>query len=221
MPYFTQNYCDFFENLDKNNHRDWFLANKKTYEKHVKGAFEGLLHDLLPRLKSLDTDISMSPKEGLFRINRDVRFSKDKTPYNTIMKAGFAKNGRKSSFAGYYLGISSSTIHVGGGAFMLPKEDLNTIRQHILVNADAFKDLISENSFKSHFGTVKGEKIKRIPLEFKDTFEKVPEVANKQFYYMAEIPVASILFDDSLIERLIEHFELITPLNKFLKAPLL
>lgn len=220
MPYFSQEYCDFFDGLEENNHRDWFHSNKKVYEKHVKGTFEFLLNDLLPRLKSLDSDINMSPKDGIFRINRDVRFSKDKTPYNTIMKAGFAKNGRKSSFAGYYLGISSSKIHVGGGAFMLPSEDLSKIRHHICNHSDEFQALVSNDSFTSKFGAIQGEKIKRIPAEFKDTFTKIPEVANKQFYYMTEIPVSPTLFADNIIDQLIEHFELITPLNQYLKTPL-
>ena len=131
MNHFKQDFIDFFTQLEANNSKEWFDENRKTYEKAVKKPFKQLIQRLIDHLPELDPQIQMAPKDAIFRINRDIRFSKDKTPYNTIVKAGFARGGRKSSYAGYYLGISATQIHVGGGVYMLDAANLKKIRQHI------------------------------------------------------------------------------------------
>ena len=97
--------------------KEWFHANKKRYENDVKEPFLELLSELLPILHEWDNRILTDEKKAMFRINRDVRFSKDKTPYHTILKAGFSPNGKKSMLPGYYLGISQDSVHVWGRAF--------------------------------------------------------------------------------------------------------
>ena len=217
MAYFTQAYIDFFKNLTNNNNKDWFDENRKIYEKEVKKTFQELVQNILDEIPALDQDIAMAPKDAIFRINRDIRFSKDKTPYNTIMKAGFAKGGRKSSYAGYYLGIDAEHIHVGGGVFGVEKEHLEQIRDHIAANTDEFIKLTTNKTFLTKFGKVMGEQIKRIPPKYQEIHAKTPLIANKQFYYMARLDAGKLLKSDQLLDVLIEHFKLITPLNKFLK----
>lgn len=220
MNYFTDAYVQFFTDLEKNNHKEWFQANKKVYENEVKKPFQQLVADLIVELQNIDPDIKMEPKNAIFRINRDIRFSKDKTPYNTLMKAGFAKGGRKSPYAGYYLGLSAEGLHVGGGMFMLKPDELKPIRQHIANNNDVFLKLINDSKFKNAFGDVKGERIKRIPTDFVEAHEKNPYIANKQFYYMADPTDQKIISSDKLLPEIVKHFQLITPLNQFLKKAL-
>ena len=86
----TENYISFFKGLEENNTREWFHGHKKEYENEVKKPFLNLLDRLIPELMALDSSISPNSKDALFRINRDIRFSKDKTPYHTILKASFA-----------------------------------------------------------------------------------------------------------------------------------
>ena len=85
----TSNYITFFEGLEKNNTKEWFHGHKKEYEHDVKEPFLNLLESLIPELIKLDPTIPQNPKEALFRINKDIRFSKDKTPYHTLLKQGF------------------------------------------------------------------------------------------------------------------------------------
>ncbi len=220
MNYFTDAYVQFFTDLEKNNHKDWFHANKKVYEKEVKEPFNQLVGDLITEIRNLDPDIQMEPKDAIFRINKDIRFSKDKSPYNTMMKAGFAKNGRKSPYAGYYLGLSTNGLHVGGGMFMLKPDELKKVREHIANNTDEFLKLINQKEFKTVFPELKGEQIKRIPTEFQEVHEKTPYIANKQYYYMADLGQQKIISSDKLFPEIVKHFKLITPLNKFFKKAL-
>lgn len=217
MIYFNQAYIDFFKSLHANNNKEWFDENRKIYEKEVKKTFQKLVQDIINEIPSLDQDIAMVSKDAIFRINRDIRFSKDKTPYNTIMKAGFARGGRKSSYAGYYLGIDAEYIHVGGGVFGVEKESLGKIRDHIVSNTEEFIEMSTDKTFLSKFGGVMGEQIKRIPLVYQEAHGKTSLIANKQFYYMTKLDVKELLQSDDLFNTIMEHFRLITPLNQFLK----
>lgn len=220
MAHITKNFFEFFKELEQNNNREWFQENKKRYDGHVRGPFVDLVEVLLAEVEKLDPTIVMNGKDALFRINRDIRFSKDKTPYNTMMKAAFAKDGRKSGNAGYYLGLGIDGLHVGGGMYDLDKERLERVREHIKQNPDEFLALIAEKKFRSSFGTVRGEQNKRIPAELKDIAEKVPMIANKQFYYMAHLKSTRTLVGEKLQDTILQHFQVITPINAFLNQAL-
>ena len=83
MSYFTKETTEFLLNLRENNKREWFHANKKVYEKHVKNPFKEFISELIFRIQEFDTDMGFEAKDAIFRINRDMRFSKDKSPYKT------------------------------------------------------------------------------------------------------------------------------------------
>ena len=158
----NKSYSTFFKELAQNNHKEWFHANKTRYENTVKGPFLNLLETILPRLVSWDQNIFEDAKKALFRINRDIRFSKDKSPYHTIMKAGFSPGGKKSELPGYYLGIDAEHVHVGGGLFMVRPPQLLKVRQLIANDPEILKKLTSSPAFKKTFGQLKGEKAKRL-----------------------------------------------------------
>lgn len=212
----TKAYSAFFKELSKNNHKEWFHANKKSYEKDVKQPFLNVLEALIPSLRQWDDRILTDPKKALFRINRDIRFSKDKSPYNTLMKAGFSPNGKKSIYPGYYLGIDTENVHVGGGLFMVQTAELKKVREHISRNADALIKISSEKDFTDNFGKLKGDKAKRIDKSFLPIAEKTNLIYNKQFFAFAEFPLAPFYGSDSLVEEIISHFKLINPLNQYL-----
>ena len=216
MAQITQDFFGFFRELEEHNSREWFQENKKRYEAVVKEPFTALVERLLQEIEQLDPSISMNAKDALFRINRDVRFSKDKTPYNTMMKAAFARDGRKSGNAGYYLGLGADGLHVGGGIYDLDRERLALVRNHIAANSEQFLDLVGGKDFCAGFGEVKGEKNKRLPSDLQSISEKIPQIANKQFYCMAHITDQRKLVGDSLHAVILEHFRLITPFNAFL-----
>lgn len=103
MKYFTPEYINFFNNLEKNNSKIWFDENRKLYEESVKKPFNSFISELILEILQFDDSIDIHTKNAIFRINRDIRFSKDKTPYNTHKRAALVKGGRKSPYPGYYL----------------------------------------------------------------------------------------------------------------------
>ena len=95
MQYFTQDYLDFFTELHQNDHKEWFHSQKKRYEISVKAPFERFIGDLIDRTQEHDPALQITAKECILRINRDIRFSKDKTPYNLHRRAFVSQGGRK------------------------------------------------------------------------------------------------------------------------------
>ena len=213
---FSKSYSIFFKELSKNNRKEWFHANKKRYENEVKAPFMQLLETLIPKLREWDERILPDPKKAVFRINRDIRFSKDKSPYNTIMKAGFSPDGKKSIFPGYYLGIDSENVHVGGGLFMIRPPELKKVRKHIAENPDGLIKITTNKSFTQNFGKLKGDKAKRLDKSLQPIAEKTDLIYNKQFYAFAEFPLAPFYESTSLSNEVLEHFEQINPLNAYL-----
>mgnify|MGYP001804188096 FL=1 len=131
-------YSTFFKELKQNNHKEWFHANRIRYENDVKIPFLNLLNAVIPKLMEWERKIDGDVKKALFRIHRDIRFAKDKSPYHTIMKAGFSPNGKKSKLPGYYLGIDAESVHVGGDLFGVGTSELRKLRYAIAENPDTF-----------------------------------------------------------------------------------
>ncbi|MEL6917516.1 MAG: DUF2461 domain-containing protein [Bacteroidota bacterium] len=216
----TKAHHTFFRELEENNTKEWFHANKKRYEKEVKAPFLELLTALMPLLTQWDNRIVPDPKKSMFRINRDIRFSKDKSPYHLILKAGFSPNGRKSALPGYYLGIDADHIHVGGGLFMIQGPELYKVRNYISKHTDALLKIVSAKDFTNNFGTLKGEKAKRLDKSLWEVTHKTDLIYNKQFYVMAEFPLEPFFNSTILVEEVIQHFKSVRPLNTYLNAAL-
>ena len=214
----TDAYSIFFKELAQNNNKEWFHTHKKRYETDVKIPFLALLEHLLETLVAWDYRILPDPKKALFRINRDIRFSKDKSPYNTIMKAGFSPFGKKSELPGYYLGIDAEHVHIGGGLFMLRPPELKKVRHYIANHVDEFLTIVEHPDFKSDFGALKGEKAKRLDKSLLTVAEKTDLIYNKQFYAFAEFPIKAFYRSDKLAEEILEHYHKINPLNTFLNG---
>ena len=213
---FTEKYSSFFKELFKNNNKEWFHAHKNCYENDVKAPFIDLVEKLLPTLAEWDDRILHDSKKALFRINRDIRFSKDKSPYNTLMKAGFSPGGKKSELPGYYLGIDANKIHVGGGLFMVRPSELKKVRAHIASNVTTFLNIVDDQSFKDAFGKLKGEKAKRLDKDLVQVAEKTDYIYNKQFYAFADFPLSNFYDSNRLVDTVVHHFGMIRPLNTFL-----
>ncbi len=216
MVNFTDDFVNFFNDLTLNNNKNWFHENKKRYEASIKKPFENFLRDLISEIQKYDTELILEPKDCVARINRDIRFSKDKTPYNLHSTAFISRGGKKDkSFPGIYLRFSAQEVGIMGGCFGPSKEQLNNIRHSISSNLDQFQKLISDKKFVSTFGKVVGEEHKRIPAEFKETYNKEPLIAKKQFYYVATKDV-SILTKNTLLPTIMEHWHVARPINEFL-----
>jgi uncharacterized protein (TIGR02453 family) len=217
MGYFSESFVQFFKNLSENNNTAWFDANRKTYETAVKKPFEAFVQEMISRISAHEPEVTIPAKDAIFRINKDIRFSKDKTPYNTHVAANISRFGRKDkAYPGFYFQLSHTGAQVFGGAYMPEKETLEKIRGLIAGDFDGFNKLINNEAFKSRYGTLKGEAVKRIPEEWKAAYAKQPLIANKQFYYQAELP-APLITDEKLPDRLMEYYTAAKDVNAFLR----
>jgi len=216
MQFFTNQFIDFFTNLEKNNNREWFNLNKDLFNKSVKLPFENFIEVLLNNIKEDDENITLSPKEAIFRIYKDVRFSKDKMPYKTYVSAIISEGGRKDfTTPGIYLELSNNGLNFYGGAHFLEKEQLQNLREFIADNLDQFHSIINNTNFKKHFGNLLGEKNKRIPKEFNEIAKIEPLIANKQFYYLKPLD-SKILTSKNLLPKVMELYFASKQINHFL-----
>ena len=172
---------DFLHKLDKNNNREWFADNKSMYQEAL-AEVEKFVDHLIPNIQKFDPRIgTLTSKQTMFRIYRDIRFSKDKTPYKTYFGSFIAPGGRKSQQAGYYMHLAADSNFLGGGAHRPVGEELKKIRSEILYNVDDYKKIVSGKSFKETFGEVDGEKLKRPPVGFPKDFEDIELLKLKSY----------------------------------------
>lgn len=216
MAHFGPAFGTFFKNLRKNNNKEWFDAHKAQYEKEVKAPFEAFISELIKQAAKLDPAIKSTPKEAIFRIYKDVRFSKDKTPYKDYVSAIIGPGGRKEMAApGYYVQMNDKEIGIYSGAYMPEKEYLHRIRLAIAAQPKAFARLISDKDFKKYFGEIKGEKNKIIPPELKEDAAAQPLIYHKQFYIQGDLD-PKMITSDKLIPEIMKYFKAARPLNQFL-----
>lgn len=217
MTYFDNDFLSFFKDLSANNNKDWFHENKKRYERSVKKPFYGFLADLIQALRDAGEEMDLEPKDCVSRINRDIRFSKDKTPYNLHFTAFLSPKGKKDkSFPGIYLRFSPESTWIMGGAYMPSKDQLGGIREKIAEDISGFRELIGDDEFTKTFGEIQGDVNKRVPKELKELVTQEPLLLNKQFYFMAQLPAETICQPD-LLEQIMHHWEAAKPINSFLR----
>jgi len=217
MTYFNQNFLDFFKELEKNNHKEWFDENRKTYHKEVKEPFAEFVDEMIERIREHEPEVQIKSSDAIFRINKDIRFSKDKTPYKTSVSANISKYGRKNkAYPGFYFELSPQAIRIFGGAYMVETPVLNQLRNHIASDLKAFEKAYTNKAFTEKFGEIQGEQHKRLAKDIQEVAEQEPLIANKQFYYNAELD-ASLILKEELPDRLMEYYLAGRPLNEFLR----
>lgn len=216
MSFFTADYLDFFKELAAHNHKEWFDANRKRYETSVKEPFKAFTQHLIDELAKKEPVFKdLKASECIFRINRDIRFSKDKTPYKTMCSAVISPNGKKSSsIHGIYFELTPEHVRAYGGVYEIDKDDLYALREGIASELGTFQKLINNKAFKEVFGTIHGEKNKKIDNYFQDAATKEPLLFNKQFYFYSTFEAESIL-DPHIDQLLLKCYEVGRPLELF------
>lgn len=217
MAYFSKEFLDFFIELAPNNHKEWFDQNRSRYENFVRDPFKLFVQDVIDEIAKKDSAYKdVEAKDCIFRINRDIRFSKDKTPYKLNVSAFISPEGRKNKAAkGVYFELTPEHVRVYGGVYEPDKETTYSVREGIASNPAAFKKVYSEKSFKSVFGEILGEKNKIIPKEFKEVGEKEPLIYNKHWYFYTQFEPELIITDD-LKKIIIQSYEAGKPVQEFL-----
>jgi uncharacterized protein (TIGR02453 family) len=171
----TKSTFEFLDLLAKNNNRDWFTENKKRFEteNNLAKAFFTEVYIDLEKIDSLE-------KMQVFRIYRDVRFSKDKLPYKNHFSVGFSRT-KPMLRGGMYLHIENEASFVGGGFWAPNNEDLLRIRKEIELDASDLREIISNTTFKKMFGTLEGEELKTAPKNFDKTHPDIDLIRKKQY----------------------------------------
>jgi len=216
MSFFTEDYLHFFIELAGNNHKNWFDENRKRYETSVKKPFYAFTQHLIDKLAKKDAAFAdLQSKDCVFRINRDIRFSKDKTPYKLMCSAVVAPNGKKSKAVnGIYFELSPEHVRAYGGIYEIDKEDLEAVREGIAANMDEFRSIYESKIFKKTFGEILGEKNKILPTHLKEAAQDENLIFNKQWYFYAEFPAEQVLSED-LDQIMLSCYEAGKPLEQF------
>lgn len=222
MAYFTEDFNEFFKELAANNHKDWFDSNRTRYKNEIKEPFENFIADLIGELSKYDPSLKgLDPKKTIFRINRDIRFSKDKSPYKLNRSAAISKGGKKDrAGAGLYIQLGPENVALAGGAYEMDKDQLISLRTYIAAKPKAFRKAIESKDFIKHYGELRGEENKRLPnKELNQAAEKEPMIFKKQMYYWAEMS-PDLVSSDRLMPTIIEYFQAAKPVREFLREAL-
>jgi uncharacterized protein (TIGR02453 family) len=210
---------DFLKELKENNNREWFNDNRQKYEA-AKAEFEGLINKLIPLIRGFDPSIgTLTAKQCVFRIYRDVRFSKDKSPYKTNMGGFMSKGGRKGIYSGYYVHIEPGKSFLGGGIYMPQSDVLKKVRQEIFYNIEEYRKIINDPSFKKTFTQMEGEKLKRPPKDFPPDFPDIDLLKYKSYVVLHEVKDTDVS-GNNFAGHIIDVFKTMYPLNKFLNKAL-
>ena len=212
----------YIKNLTKNNNKPWFEENREAFNK-AKDDFEKLVKDIITNFGKVDPDIApLEAKNCVFRQYRDVRFSKDKTPYKQHMGASFDRGGKKSGFAGYYLHIEpGNKSMVGGGIWMPEAAALKKIRQEIDYGWDEFQGIINNKNFKSVYGDLaQGEyKLSREPKGYEKENPAIEYLKLKSLVAIHPLKDEELVSKD-LLPIVLKAFEALLPLIKFINRSL-
>ncbi|HVT11104.1 MAG TPA: DUF2461 domain-containing protein [Fimbriimonadaceae bacterium] len=220
MAWFTPDAIAFFAELEQNNSREWFEPNKKRYEASVKGPMLEFAAEMIERMRALDPGISMLPRNAVFRIHRDTRFSPNKTPYKTNAGLVVSRGERHSpGTPGLYFHFDAGRMAVASGLYFLEPAQIKLVRAHIAANLDEFEGLLGDARWREKFGEMAGEKNKVLPPELKAAAQRQPLLYNKQFFYWSEHPAQEIKRED-LPDFVMSHIEAAWPMNEFLTRAL-
>lgn len=208
----------FLKDLSKNNNKPWFDANRKQYES-AKSDFAGFVQTIIDKHGKKDESIAhLKAKDCMFRINRDVRFSKDKSPYKNNMGAYINRGGKKSLFGGYYFHCQPGQSFVGGGLWMPMPPELAKVRQEIDYNFNAFKKIISSKKYKSVYNDLSRDAeyiLSRVPKGYEADNPAAEYLKLKSFVTMIPIKDAELNSKD-LSKKVSGAFEALQPLLEFL-----
>jgi uncharacterized protein (TIGR02453 family) len=210
----------FLRGLKKHNTREWFQPRKEVYEEKVKGPMLEMVTSLMQGLADFAPDYVADPNKAIYRIYRDTRFSKDKTPYKTHIAAVFKhRDLEKHSGAGFYFSVAPEEIEVGGGVYMPMPEHLLAIRSYLADNHEEFRQIAAARGVRRLFGEVTGDTLSRVPKGFAADHPAADLLRMKQFLLFRTLE-GSLATTPKLYREVASRFEVMSPFLEFLNRPL-
>ncbi len=219
----TQDTLLFLADLKANNNREWFLDNKKRYE-IFKQDYLQLTTNLLMILSANDSSLSqLDPKKCIFRINRDVRFSKDKSPYKTHLGIWFSSGAKSHNRAGYYVQIEANNCFIAGGMYAPEANELKQIRKEIAFFYDDLEMILADKNFKTHFNDLDfsdTNALKNAPKDFEKDHHAIKYLKLKSFTASQNFDISAVVESD-FIEITANKLLILKPLNQFINRALM
>ncbi len=209
---------DFLKKLKSNNNRDWFEKNRLRYDA-AKADVETNVESIITSIRQFDPRITadITAKKCLFRIYRDVRFSKDKRPYKNNLGASINPGGKKAIAPGYYFHVEAGGAFLAGGIWQPPAPELAKIRQEIDYNFDEFNKIVTHKSFRKYFGSLdQDDKLVTCPKGYPKDHPAIDFLKLKSFVVVAELSDKEIL-SKQFSKTATAVFNAMLPLNKFLQ----
>ena len=205
----------FLEDLSKNSNRDWFNENRSRYEES-RDKMLFMTEVLINEIRKFDPEIPiLNPKDCLFRIFRDVHFSKDKQPYKTNFGSFISKGGRKGDWPGYYFHIDPEGSFVGGGVYMPQADTLRAIRSYVADNAGEFVEITRNEDFRKFYPEMYDHKLKTAPKGFPKDHEFIELLKYKSYVFSTPLEKKTLL-SDSLVDYIIQSYRELYKVNDFL-----
>jgi len=216
---FPKDFFAFFRELSENNNRGWFDENKQRFRETVQGPMSDFIAAMAPRLAKVTKHFTADPRPNggsMFRIYRDVRFSKDKRPYKEHAACHFRHAlGRDVHAPGFYMHFAPDEVFFGGGMWMPPPDALAKVRNAIASKSANWKKMQSDKAFASRFGGVEGEALSRPPRGFDAKHPLIEDIKRKSFFAMHD-GSTKLATSPRLVDEVAETFAAAKPLMKFL-----
>jgi uncharacterized protein (TIGR02453 family) len=224
FPGFSRQLPTFFRNLEKNNARDWFAPRKELFETQIRAPMIELVTLLNHELRGFAVDhVADEPAKLIYRIYRDTRFSKDKTPYKTHIGATFShRTLPRHGGAGYYFEVSHRAVGIAGGVYMPGPEELQAIRSAIAADSKSFLAVVKDPKITKLLGPLQGERLQRLPKPWQSQAASPAAgyLKYKQFYWYVELP-APLALKPRLFGTLIRHFRVMSRAMEWFNAAVL
>lgn len=217
FPGFSSKALSFFRQLEKNNDRDWFKAHKDTFDTEVRGPMVDLVCLMCDDFRRFAVDyVPEKPEKAIYRIYRDTRFSKDKTPYKSHIAAQFQhRRMHRNRGAGFYFELSHQHLGIAGGMYMPEPEQLLAVRQAIADHWADFARLCEDPALVKLLGPLQGDSLKRVPKGFDPQSPAADFLRRKQWYFFIELD-AKVGLTPRIYDEAMGRFKRSLPMVRFL-----
>jgi uncharacterized protein (TIGR02453 family) len=212
--------ADFLAELAENNRREWFEAHRPEYQA-LRDDFTAFIGEVIERTADFDGRVRWKdPKDCLFRIYRDVRFSADKSPYKTTFSAYISEQNRRGAPPGYYLEVDEKgTLLAAGGIWMPPTEPLARLRTYIAEHPERLQKVLRSRGFKKTFGDLQGDRLKRPPRGYSEDTPLIDYIKLKSYIVWRETD-ARALSHDAALTYVVDSFRAALPLVDWVRTAL-